>query len=189
MHDLANPSVTDWMTAAATAATVVVAFVVGLSACLRDRASKWPVVEADFIRQDYPRLGAVVQVAVEITNCLSGRLMLTDARLKLPVGGRILRDRGYVGSRLLADALPGPGGIIAELGPAGSVPDGPMDRGDNGLVRFLVVPPADWPGGWVRISFMCRSKSRLVRDRRIVVSRQIMVETMIPTALRASSKG
>jgi hypothetical protein len=174
-----HPSITDWITAAATTATAFAAAIAGFIAWLafqRDLKNQLPIIEPSFLFEEpYWVLNLI------ICNRTPETIVITSTRIRQPKKSLIARPM------LTADGI--------EIKPTSNrinlnfeigrfrvvaIPGEPTFNANN-LDLYLVLP-SGWESGTLIVDLRISSKALTLRDKRMVIKRFISAPTTIKTA-------
>jgi hypothetical protein len=184
----------DWITAASTLATAVMAWLVYRHLVNQER----PVVVSDFAWKTDPVLGRHVEIKLEIFNRLDEPLMITSAEVNEPRLASISEpDRSGVGAQPYSGTLrPGPPSKrpivldwrLAAKGSVGTWADR-AGRADRTVQTLYVFPPPSWDGGNLQITLVASRSSSAARDRRITITPSTPMQKSSVTLENASNTG
>ncbi len=178
-----NPSWTDWVTAISTAATVIASGAAGIVALLayrRDIRSVLPIVEVDlnWIEGDAAD-GVFLKIDLKIVNRLDETLVLNNAAVVRPKRANLAQEdrttaRGGYQQRIPSKLRATHVRLNWQIQASGAYTTilGPPSRTDLVREPIYIFPPADWPGGIVRVDIWASSKALTIRDKRIVIFRR-----------------
>ncbi len=183
-----HPSVTDWITAAATGATAIAATIAGFIAWLafrRDSKNLLPIIEADFqYEAPYWALNLVIR------NRLPETIVVTSAKIKRPKGSLISKAVwSLTGGIEIKQPTLNRIDIDFEIAPFGAtrveIPGARM-YADAQHIDLYLLAPVKWTSGIIVVDLRISSKSLTLRDKRMVIKRFITPPAAIKTAASAN---
>jgi hypothetical protein len=171
----------DWITAAATAATALFAAITGWAAMQAYRHEvkrDLPVVESDFRWSTEGEIGPHSRLRFTILNRLDETLVVQECEIKKPkrntISTGIISSNGIVPSRGVSQRIR----LDYNVYRSGTLSSGPPGGGSvsSDLLPFLIFlsPPDDWHRGEIVTQLLISSKASTIRNKRIVI------RTMMP---------
>jgi hypothetical protein len=183
-----HPSVTDWITAAATGATAIAATIAGFIAWLafrHDLRNQLPIIEADFTYEaPYWALNLIVR------NRLPETIVVTSAKIRRPKGSLISTAIwSSTGGVEIKQPTSNRIEIDFDIAPFGAtrvdIPGARMYADAQRIDLYLFVP-VKWMSGTIVVDLRISSKSLTLRDRRMVIKRFVAPPAAIKKAASAN---
>jgi hypothetical protein len=174
-----NSSLSDWITAVATAATALFAAITGLAAWLayrRQARHDFPVVELEF-----ENIGPHIRLQFTILNRLDETLIIHKCWVKKPKGatvstGVISSNGALVPSKGNASHLQ----LDYKVPRSGAYRSGPLGEGfvaaDILTFPIFVSLPDKWQSSVLIIQLLISSRASTIRDKRIAIKRIIAAD-------------
>jgi hypothetical protein len=195
----ASAVMSDWITPAASIATVVVA-TVGVWIAWRVYQfavhQKQPVIGVKLTWRVDPVLGRHIEVCLRIVNGFDSTLSFASAAMDRPRGAKI-SGPGLpgVGVQPYAGTPPRPaapttakidlGWKVQAKGSIGTAVDG-RERTDVSHQTLYVFPPSSWDGGAVSIVLIASSNADEISDKRFAIKRSIPAMSISTKLVNAS---
>jgi hypothetical protein len=185
MYD--GPSITDWITAAATGATAAIAGYIAWLGLHRDSVARLPVVEAELSND-----GGQCTLRLIVRNRLPEAIVVTSARIRRPKSALISRvSTSSYGEGEVEPPTSDRVDLNVEIAAAGTErvdnQGGPCEADVKPLTLYL-FPPVGWVGGSAVIDLRISSRALTLRDKRIAIRRFMPAHAAMKTAARASSQ-
>lgn len=189
-----NSSLSDWITAVATAATALFAAITGLAAWLAYRRQvrhDFPVVELDLRWSIEGDIGPHLSLRFVILNRLDETLIVHQCMIKEPKGATISsgvtsRDGGRAPSKGTASQIQ----LNYNIPRCGSYLSGPPGAGPIAadIVPFtlFVSLPGGWHFGKLVIHLLISSDASTIRDKRITIKKIVPVDAHMKIDAKAS---
>jgi hypothetical protein len=168
-----HPSVTDWITAAATGTTAIAATIAGFVAWLafrRDSRNQLPIIEADFgFEWPYRVLNLIIR------NRLPETIVVTSAIIRRPKGSLISKPEwSSKGGIEIKQPTSNRVDLDFDVAPFGAatvgIPGAPMYADAQRCDLYLLLP-IDWTSGIVVIDLRISSRALTLRNKRMVIKR------------------
>ena len=188
----AHSSWTDWMTAVATAVTaffVALGWVAAVAASRRNTKRLLPTTELAFMGEGRSMdFGDFLQVRISITNRLDETIVIRKIIVRKPTNSFVSSGEwiqgSYIGQKSPAlgeTNFVQPNITIQEKVPTAIHYETPID--------LYVVPPEGWQSGVLRLDVFVSSNADTIRNKRIVVKKDIKLPRAIKRAAMANKVG
>jgi hypothetical protein len=173
-----EPSWTDRVTAVATAVTAffaAIAAVATVVALYREAKRSLPVIELTTAE-----LGALLKLHLKITNRLDETLVIDKISVTKPRDARLSQGKRPPPPTYSNTREPEVGETNFVLSPAivyetGSISTmmGLPERIDRSVLDLYFSPPENWRGGSLRLDIFVSSRADTIRNKRIVVKKEV----------------
>jgi hypothetical protein len=176
----------EWITSVATAATAVAAAVTGFIAWLALRREAQPLPPVIEISCTWPYKDRTLTLSLVIRNRIYETVTIDSVRVVRPKGMTLNVDipdgRGGYTSQPTTERERALKWSVGALGTDQSV----TQSGDVSYHWLALKPPVDWDGGWIVLEFRISSKALTIRDKRMVIKRQVPTAPKTQTEAKAN---